>query len=106
VQIIVKACHRAEMPLEPINHGRRYGDEKPLSIDERKANLMALGCIDVPIPMEWLSAEMTPEACRGDAGYLAAMQFLAQRQDLADFPAVGAWGCHVTDYEIIGAVSQ
>jgi hypothetical protein len=106
VQIIVKACPPAETPLEPINQGKVYDDEKPLTLAERKAALVAQGCIDVPIPMEWMTQEMTPEACRGHAGYLAAMQFLEQRHDLAGMQAVGAWECVVTDHQVIGAVSQ
>jgi hypothetical protein len=106
LQIIVKACHRAGMSLEPVNEAYSYDDEKPMSIADRKAALVALDCIDVPIPMEWMSGEMTPEACRGHAGYLAAMRFLDGRQDLAEFPAVGAWGCIVTDYQVIGAINQ
>jgi hypothetical protein len=106
VQIIVKACPVAEAPLEPINQGKSYDDEKPMTLEERKASFAAQGCIDVPVAMEWMSGQMTPEACRGHAGYLAAMQFLAQRQDLAGFPAVGAWECMITDHQVVGAISQ
>ena len=53
VQIIVKACPQAETPLEPINQGKSYDDETPMTLEERKASLVAQGCIDVPIPMEW-----------------------------------------------------
>jgi hypothetical protein len=105
VQIIVKACPREETPFEPINQGKSYDDEKPMSLEERKAALAA-GCIDVPIPMDWLNREMTPEACRGHTGYIVAMQFLEQRQDMAKFPAVGAWECIVTDHRIAGAITQ
>lgn len=105
VQIIVKACPAAETPLEPTNQGKVYDDEKPMTLAERKASLTAQGCIDVPVPMEWITGEMTPQACRGHAGYLAAMQFLAQRQDLTGFPAVGAWECLVTDHQVVGAIN-
>ena len=60
VQIIVKACRPAETPLEPINQGESYDDEKPPSAAERKQLLVELGCIDVPMPMEWVSWPMTP----------------------------------------------
>lgn len=106
VQIIVKACPQAETPLEPTNHGKVYDDEKPLTLEERKASLKAQGCIDVPIPMEWVNGEMTPQACRGHDGYVAAMEFLRQRQDLAGFQAIGAWQCIVTDHQVVGAISQ
>jgi hypothetical protein len=103
VQLIVKACHRAETPLEPTGQGKIYDNEKPLTLDERKAVMTALGCIDVPVPMNFLADAMSPAACMGHGGYLAAMQFLEQRQDLAEFPAVGAWECVITDHEVVGA---
>jgi len=103
VQLIVKACHAAEIPLEPTGQGKIYDNEKPLSLKERKAALTALGCIDVPVPMDFLADAMSPNACMGHGGYLAAMQFLEQRQDLSEFPAVGAWQCVITDHEVIGA---
>ena len=34
------------------------------------------------------------------------MQFLEQRQDLAEFPAVGAWQYVITDHEVVGAESM
>ncbi len=106
VQLIVKACRRAEIPLEPINQGKSYDNEKPLSGKERRAALTAIGCIDVPVPMEFLADAMSPNACIGHAGFLAAMQFLEQRQDLSGFPAVGAWQCVITDHEVIGATTM
>jgi hypothetical protein len=106
VQIIVKACPRAETPLEPTGQGTSHDDDKPMSLEERKSSLVAQGCIDVPIPMEWITGQMTPQACRGHAGYIAAMQFLEQRQDLAGLPAVGGWNCIVTDHQVVGAISQ
>jgi hypothetical protein len=106
VQLIVKACHQAETPLQPTNQGKIYDNEKSLTLEERKAALVALGCIDVPVPMDFLADAMSPSACMGHGGYLAAMQFLAQRQDLAEFPAVGAWQCIITDHEVVGAQSM
>ena len=106
VQLIVKACHRAETPLEPTGQGKIYNNEKSLSLEERRAALAALGCIDVPVPMDFLADAMSPSACMGHGGYLAAMQFLEQRQDLAEFPAVGAWQCVITDHEVVGAESM
>lgn len=103
VQLIVKACRGVETPLEPTNQGKVYDDEKPLTLDERKALLIATGCIDVPVPMEFLADAMSPTACMGRGGYLAAMQFLQQRQDLREFPAVGAWQCVISDHEVVGA---
>ena len=67
VQLIVKACHRAETPLEPTNQGKVYNDEKPMTLEERKAALVALGCIDVPVPMDFLADALSPSACMGMA---------------------------------------
>jgi len=106
VQLIVKACRAAETPLEPTNQGKIYDDEKPLTLEERRAALTALGCIDVPVPMDFLAEGMTANACIGRGGYLAAMQFLDQRQDLHEFPAVGAWECVITNHEVVGAQSM
>lgn len=103
VQLIVKACRGVETPLEPINQGKVYDDEKPLTLEQRKALLIATGCIDVPVPMDFLADAMSPNACMGHGGYLAAMQFLEQRQDLHEFPAVGAWQCVISDHEVVGA---
>jgi hypothetical protein len=106
VQIIVKACYAAETPLQPTNQGKIYDNEKSPTLAERKDMLAKLGCIDVPIPMEWLSWPMTAAGCAGHAGYLASMQFLQQRQDLAEYPAVGAWECLVTPHEVAGIMNQ
>ncbi len=102
VQLIVKACRSVEVPLEPTNQGKVYDDEKPLTTEERKAQAFAAGCIDVPVPMEFLADAMSPTACMGHGGYIAAMQFLQQRHDLREFPAVGAWQCVITDHEVVG----
>jgi len=106
VQIIVKACPSAETALQPTNQGKSYDAERPLTLDDRKALLVNQGCIDVPIPMEWITGEMTPQACHGHAGYVASMQFLEQRQDLKGLSAVGAWSCLVNDHQVSGATNQ
>jgi hypothetical protein len=103
VQLIVKACHAAETPLQPTGQGKIYNDEKPLTLEQRKAALTRSGCIDVPVPMDFLADGMSPTACMGHGGYMAAMQFLQQRHDLAEFPAVGAWECVITNHEVVGA---
>jgi len=103
VQLIVKACHAAETPLQPTGQGKIYNDEKPLTLEQRKAALTRLGCIDVPVPMDFLADGMSPTACMGHGGYMAAMQFLQQRHDLAEFPVVGAWECVITNHEVVGA---
>ncbi|MEM9590749.1 MAG: hypothetical protein AAF967_05335 [Pseudomonadota bacterium] len=103
VQLIVKACRAVVTPLEPTNHGKVYNDEKPMTAAERKAAIVATGCIDVPVPMEFLAEGLSPNSCIGRGGYMAAMQFLEQRQDLQEFSAVGSWHCVITDHEVIGA---
>ena len=102
VQLIVKACRGVTVPLEPTNHGKDYNNEKPVTRAESMAAAIATGCIDVPVPMEFLAEGMSPNACLGHGGYLAAMQFLRQRQDLREFPAVAAWNCVITDHEVVG----
>jgi hypothetical protein len=52
VEIIVKACPQVETPLEPTNQGHSSEDDKPPTLEERKAYYARLGCIDVPIPPE------------------------------------------------------
>lgn len=106
VQIIVKACHASETLLEPTNQGLKYDDVKPLSAEERKAMYRDLGCIDVPIPMQFVTGRMNAGACRGHAGYITAMQFLEQRSDLAEYPAVGAWECILHDKPVLSPVGQ
>ena len=93
VEIIIKACPSAETPLEPTNQDHSYDDDKPKTLEERKAYSATLGCLDVPIPPEWMTRDMTYADCKGQAGYLASIQFLEQRQDLKAFPAVGYWVC-------------
>lgn len=106
VQLIVKACRGVEVPLEPINQGKVYGDQKPKTRKESMAAVIATGCIDVPVPMEFLADAMSPNACLGHGGYLASMQFLEQRQDLHEFPTVAAWHCVISDHEVVGASSM
>lgn len=103
VQLIVKACRGVETSLEPTGQGKSYDDEKPMTLEERKAAVIATGCIDVPVPMEFLADAMSPTACIGHGGFIASMQFLKQRQDLHEFPAVGAWQCVISDHEVVGA---
>lgn len=106
VQLIVKACPAVVVPLEPTNHGKSYDDVKPMTAAQRKAAMTASGCIDIPVPMEFLAEGMSPNACMGRGGYLASMQFLRQRQDLHEFSAVGSWHCVITDHEVIGATTM
>ena len=106
VEVIVKACPQVETPLEPINQGHSYDSDRPITLDERKAYYAKLGCIDVPIPPEWMTQEMTYDGCKGHAGYLASMRFLAQRQDLKSFPAVGYWVCVPQEFPVSGATGM
>ena len=58
--------------------------------EERKAQLFATGCIDVPVPMEFLADAMSPTACMGHGGYVAAIfdQFLGMAQVLGKQPGM------------------
>lgn len=106
LEIIVKACHPAETALQPINQGISYDNAKAPTREERIAMYRKLGCIDVPIPMQYITGTMTATACRGHAGYLAAMQFIEQRPDLAEYSAVGGWDCILSDHPVISPIGQ
>jgi hypothetical protein len=106
VEVIVKACPQVEMPLQPINQGHSYDDDKPMTHQERMDYYAEIGCVDVPIPPEWMTQEMTYEGCKGHAGYLASLQFLRQRQDLKKFPAVGYWMCIPHPYPVQGVAGM
>ena len=93
VQIVVTACPPAEIPLEPTNHGKSYEHERGMTREERTAHFRAIGCVEVPIPAEIITQELSYRQCRGAAGYLAAMQYLEQNATLARTPYVGQWAC-------------
>jgi len=57
VQIIVTACPPAETPLEPINQGKSYDNERSMTRAERTAYFRASGCIEVPIPAERIARD-------------------------------------------------
>jgi hypothetical protein len=91
--LMLADIHRDSAHRMPLNQGHSYDNDRPITLDQRKSYYAKLGCIDVPIPPEWMTQEMTYDRCKGHVGYLASMQFLAQRQDLKTFPAVGYWMC-------------
>ena len=93
VQIVVTACPPAEIPLEPTNHGKVYDNERSMTRAERNAYFREVGCVEVPIPAEIITQEMSYRQCIGHAGYLAAMQYLEQNPTLVRTPAVGQWAC-------------
>jgi len=93
VQIVVTACPPAETPLEPINQGKSYENERSMTRAERTAYFREIGCIEVPIPAEVINQELSYRQCIGPAGYLASMQYLEQNPTLARTPAVGQWAC-------------
>ena len=93
VQIIVTACPPAETPLEPINQGKSYGNERGMTREERTAYFREIGCVEVPIPAEVITQELSYRQCMGPAGYLAAMQYLQQNATLARTRYVGQWAC-------------
>ena len=93
VQIVVTACPPAEIPLEPTNHGKIYDNERSMTRQERIAYFRSVGCVEVPIPADVITQEMSYRQCIGHAGYLAAMQYLQQNATLSRTPHVGQWAC-------------
>ena len=107
VELIVKACPAANQAAQankpgavmgyyadPINQGKSYEHEQSLSKEERQAAFTAMGCIDVPVPPEWISVELTRQACMSHIGYLVALQYLQQAAAYrSDFPDIGQWEC-------------
>lgn len=93
VQIVVTACPPAEVPLEPTNHGKIYDNERSMTREERNAYFRGAGCVEVPIPVEIITQELSYRQCIGHAGYLAAMQYLQQNATLSRTPHVGQWAC-------------
>jgi hypothetical protein len=106
VQIIVTACPAVERALEPRGQGEVPGDNKSRSHAERIAWYRSIGCVDVPIPVEWITREMTYAACTQHGGWQAAMEFLHQRQDLKATPEVGQIECIISDHPFTSVASQ
>jgi hypothetical protein len=106
VQIIVTACPAVERALEPRGQGEVPGDNKSRSHAERIAWYRSIGCVDVPIPIEWITREMTYAACTQHGGWQAAMEFLHQRQDLKATPEVGQIECIISDHPFTSVASQ
>ena len=106
VQVVVTACPAAETPLEPINQGKSYENERPMTRAERNAYFRAIGCIEVPIPPEWITQELSYVQCRGPIGYLVSMQYLDQNKTLVRTPAVGQWACIPGGTLFFGVASQ
>src|SRR5215831_15768147 len=106
VQIIVTACPAVEKALEPQGQGDVPGDNKSRSHAERIAWYRSIGCVDVPIPMEWMTREMTYAACAQHGGWQAAIEFLHQRQDLNVTPEVGQIECIISDHPFTSVASQ
>jgi hypothetical protein len=107
IELIVKACPAADQSAQankpnavmghytdPINQGKSSEQATAPSEEERQAVFTAMGCIDVPVPPEWISGELTRQACMSHVGYLIALQYLQQAAAYrSDFPDVGQWEC-------------
>jgi hypothetical protein len=106
VQVIVTACPPVETALEPRGQGEIPGDNKSKSHAERIAWYRSIGCVDVPIPVEWMTREMTYAACTQHGGWQAAMEFLHQRQDLNATPEVGQIECIISDHPFTSVAAQ
>ena len=79
VQVVVTACPAAETPLEPINQGKGYENERSMTRAERNAYFREIGCVEVPIPPEWITQELSYPQCRGPIGYVVSMQSRIRR---------------------------
>jgi hypothetical protein len=106
IQIIVTACPVVETPLEPINQGKSYENVRGMTRAERTAYFRASGCIEVPIPVEVITQELSYRQCIGPAGYMASMQYLEQNPTLVRTPAVGQWACIPGGSAFAGVASQ
>jgi len=106
VQIVVTACPAAETPLEPINQGKIYDNERSMTREERTANFREIGCVEVPIPAEVITQELSYRQCIGPAGYLASMQYLEQNPTLVRTPHVGQWACIPGGSAFVGVAYQ
>ena len=124
VQLIVKACPAAERTGEenkpdavtgyyadPINQGLVYDNVRSPTKEEREAYFAALHCIDVPIPPEvttgQISSDMTMAQCMGHRGYMSAMQFLEMHPAYrTSFPAVGGWQCISQPFPVAGVAGM
>jgi hypothetical protein len=96
----------AETPLEPINQGKSYENERSMTRAERIAYFREIGCVEVPIPPEWITQELSYAQCRGPVGYLVSMQYLEQNKTLVRTPAVGQWACIPGGTPFVGVASQ
>jgi hypothetical protein len=104
IELIVKACPAADQSAQankpsavqgyyadPINQGKSSEHAHAPSKEERQAAFTAMGCIDVPVPPEWISGELTRQACMS---YLIGLQYLQQAAAYrSDFPDIGQWEC-------------
>jgi hypothetical protein len=106
VQLVVTACPPAETPLEPTNQGKSYENERGMTRAERNAYFRDIGCLEVPIPPEWITQELSYRQCIGPAGYLVAMQYLEQNATLVRTRAVGQWACIPGGTPFVGVASQ
>ena len=74
--------------------------------DPRIAYFREIGCVEVPIPPEWITQELSYAQCRGPIGYLVSMQYLEQNKTLARTPALGQWACIPGGTPFVGVASQ
>ena len=88
LQIIVKACIKPDGPPATCDPAVQ-GDCLP-TIDQNEITPQPTTCIDVPIPSQVLSPDMTFEMCKGINGYIASMQYL--KSAYKDYE-VGGWSC-------------
>jgi hypothetical protein len=106
IEVVVTACAAVETALQPTGQGDIPAEHRSMTHEERIAYLAKIGCINVPIPPEWLTREMTYAACTHHGGWQAAIEFLQKRQDLKATPEVGQTECIVSDHPFESVASQ
>lgn len=106
VQVLVTACPPAETPLEPTNQGKSYENERGMTRAERNTYFRDIGCIEVPIPPEWMTQELSYRQCIGPAGYLVAMQYLEQNATWCGRPPWGSGPAFRAAPPFVGVASQ
>src|SRR5262245_14761665 len=66
----------------------------PKLIEKVTNRELTSGLSSLPVPPEWISVELTRQACMSHIGYLIALQYLQQAAAYRnDFPDIGQWEC-------------
>ena len=90
VQIIVTACPPAETPLEPTNFGKSYENERGMTREERTAYFRSAGCVEVPIPAEVITQELSYRQCMGPSAISPPCNTFSRMQPCRARPMSGS----------------